>query len=101
MPEADPWGNKLRVSYSRDGLSEIVKVKSAGPDGQFDTDDDVVEQRMTANLAGVGEGIKENIGEVSENAAEGAVRGTIEGVKEGIKESLPKFGKKEDAPAEK
>jgi len=92
LPDADPWNNKLRVQYSQGGVNEIVKVTSAGPDGKFDTDDDIVEQRMTANLAGVGEGIKKNIGEVSENVASGAMKGTIQGVKEGIKENLPKFG---------
>ena len=93
--QTDPWGTKLRIKYSSGGMAEELAVSSAGPDRQFDTDDDITEQRMTANLAGVGEGIKENIGEVAKEAAAGAVEGTVTGVKESIKANLPKFGKKQ------
>jgi hypothetical protein len=100
LADQDPWGNPLRVGYSRGGVSEVVKVSSSGPDQKFDTDDDVFEERATANLAGVGEGIKENIGEVAENAAAGTVKGTIKGLKEGIRDNLPKLpGKKDEAAA--
>ncbi len=96
LPEADPWGTKLKASYAADGATETLKVQSAGPDHEFGTADDLSEQRMSVNFAGVGEGIKKNIGEVAEEAASGAVRGTIRGVAEGVKERLPKFGKNND-----
>ncbi len=78
---------------------EILKVSSAGPDGKFDTDDDLIQERSSTNLAGVGEGIKENIGDVAERAATGAVKGTFKGLKEGIKESLPRRQKDEEPVA--
>lgn len=95
LAETDPWGSKLRLSYSSGGVAEELTVQSAGPDREFDTDDDIVEQRMTATLAGVGEGIKENVGEVAKNAASGAVQGTVEGIKDAVKNNLPKFRKEE------
>ena len=97
--QTDPWGTKLRIKYASGGVAEELTVASAGPDGEFGTDDDIAEQRMTANLAGVGEGIKENIGEVAKEAASGAVQGTVSGVKESIKANLPKFGKKQQDEA--
>lgn len=107
LAQTDPWGTKLRLSYSSGGVAEELNVCSAGPDLQFDTDDDIAEQRMTATLAGVGEGIKENIGEVAKNAASGAVQGTVDGLKDAVKANLPKFGDKKpkndagEMPAEK
>jgi hypothetical protein len=94
LAQTDPWGTKLRLSYSSGGVAEELSVCSAGPDKEFDTDDDIAEQRLTATLAGVGEGIKENIGEVAKNAASGAVQGTVEGIKDAVKANLPKFGDK-------
>jgi hypothetical protein len=44
--------------------------------------------RQSANLKGIGEGIKKNAEETAANAAKGVVKGTVEGVKESIKESL-------------
>jgi hypothetical protein len=96
IAETDPWGTKLKVAYAADGTAEELSVQSAGPDHEFGTDDDLFEQRVSVNLAGVGEGIKQNIGEVAEEAASGAVRGAIRGVSEGFKERLPKLGKNSD-----
>jgi hypothetical protein len=39
---SDPWGNKLRVSYAN-WNSGVHEVRSAGPDGQFGTGDDIVD----------------------------------------------------------
>ena len=95
LPERDPWGVPLKVAYSQGGVAEIVVVSSAGPDGEFDTQDDVIEQRMSANLKGVGEGIKKNAPEVAEKAAAGAAKGMVKGLKEGVKEA---FSRKQDEP---
>jgi hypothetical protein len=42
-PLTDPWGNKVRVSFQarNSGMNE---VRSAGPDGQFGTADDLTDQ---------------------------------------------------------
>jgi hypothetical protein len=66
----------------------MVRVRSAGPDREFDTKDDVVAEGMSANLKGIGEGIKKNAEETAANAAKGIVRGTVAGVKESIKDAL-------------
>ncbi len=101
LGERDPWGTEISVGYSQGGVAETVTVRSAGPDGEFQTDDDIVASGMAANLKGIGEGIKKNVEETSANAAKGAVKGAVEGVKQSIRESLP-FGKKkgDDAPPE-
>lgn len=56
----DPWGQKLRLSYSQGGIAEMLEVRSLGPDGLPNTDDDLRETRMAANLKGIGTGIKTN-----------------------------------------
>jgi hypothetical protein len=98
VKEIDPWGMTIQVAYSQGGVAEVVSVRSAGPDGEFQTDDDIVAEGMTANLKGVGEGIKKNAEEIAASTAKGIVKGTVEGVKESIKDSLP-FKKKKNAVA--
>lgn len=88
--ENDPWGTRIKVTYSQGGLAETIDVRSAGPDREFHTDDDIEATAISANLKGVGEGIKEHAGEVAASAAEGVVRGTVKGIKESIKDVLPK-----------
>lgn len=93
IQETDPWGNKLQVGYSQGGIAEVVTVRSAGPDGAYYTEDDLVASGVSANFKGIGNGIRKNAQETSSNVAKGLVKGTVEGVKESIKESLP-FRKK-------
>lgn len=85
---ADAWGTPLAVNYARGGLAETVTVRSAGPDRQFHTGDDIVSTGTSMNLAGVGEGIKQNAEELAANAAKGAVRGTVAGVREAVQEQF-------------
>lgn len=80
----DPWGRKLRLSYSHGGIAEMLEMRSLGPDGIPNTDDDIREARMAANLKGIGTGIKTNTEETARNTARGAVKGVIEGVKGAI-----------------
>src|SRR5262249_33798932 len=97
--EKDPWGTPIKVTYAQGGLAEVVTVRSAGPDREFHTDDDLTAQGMTANLKGVGEGIKQNVEETVAKAAKGAVKGAFEGLKESVKESLAREkgkGEKDD-----
>lgn len=89
IKEIDPWDTPIQIDYSQGGVAEAVKVRSAGPDRRFHTDDDVVAQGMAANLKGIGEGIKNNAEETAARAAKGVVKGTIAGVRESVKEALP------------
>jgi Type II secretion system (T2SS), protein G len=84
LPDSDPWGRPLRVSYSQGGVAEAVEVRSIGPDGQSHTADDVVSSRMAMNFKGVGTGIKQGAEETTRNAAKGAVRGLIDGTKKAL-----------------
>lgn len=81
LPEDDPWGRPLRVEYSQGGVAEHVTVRSAGPDGEERTSDDMVATRHAVNLKGIGTGVKKNAEETSKNAAKGAVKGLVEGTK--------------------
>jgi hypothetical protein len=93
IKEEDPWGTQIQISYSQGGVAETVNVRSAGPDRAFHTNDDVVAGGISANLKGIGEGIKKNTEETAAKAAKGLVKGTVEGVKESVKDALP-FRKK-------
>ena len=84
LPDDDPWGRPLQVSYSQGGLAEHLEVRSLGPDGESHTKDDVVAGRQSVNLKGVGTGIREGAEETSAGAARGVVRGTVEGVKDAL-----------------
>lgn len=69
LPDSDPWGRPLRVSYSQGGVAEALEVRSLGPDGQSHTPDDVTASRMAMNFKGVGTGIKRGAAETARNAA--------------------------------
>ena len=56
-PVLDPWGNVIKVDYKQDWFTEIATVSSAGPDGKFDTADDLKRVRSTSNPAGVFNGL--------------------------------------------
>ena len=96
IKETDPWGTRIKVGYSQGGVAEMVEVRSAGPDREFNTKDDVVADRMSANLKGVGEGIKKNAEETAGNAAKGVVKGAVQGLKESIAEAASRKKKKQD-----
>src|SRR5947209_8370365 len=74
LPENDPWGTPLNVTYAQGGFAETLSVRSAGPDGVFFTQDDIVAQRSVVNLKGIGKGAKDNIEEFSQNGARGLTR---------------------------
>ncbi len=96
LKETDPWGTRIKVGYSQGGIAEIVEVRSAGPDREFNTADDVVADRMAANLKGIGEGIKKNVEDTASRAAKGVVKGAMQGVKESIAESKARKKKQRD-----
>ena len=84
LPDGDPWGRPLRVSYSQGGVAEAFEVRSLGPDGQSHTPDDVVASRMAMNLKGIGTGIKQGAEETARNTARGAVQGLVDGTREAL-----------------
>jgi outer membrane murein-binding lipoprotein Lpp len=90
IKETDPWGTPLQVANAQGGVAEVVTVRSAGPDREFHTNDDIVAQGIAANLKGIGEGVKKHVGEAASEAAKGAVKGAVEGVKESIRDALPR-----------
>lgn len=97
LKEVDPWGTPIKVVYSQGGIAETLVVRSAGPDRQMHTADDIQANGMTANLKGVGEGIKKNAEETAANVAKGAVKGAVSGMKESVKEALARKKKPADA----
>lgn len=46
LPAKDAWGSNLKVIYHRGGLVEGVRVRSAGADRLFYTEDDLVGRAM-------------------------------------------------------
>jgi hypothetical protein len=81
----DPWERCLVVQYSKGGFSEILKVRSLGPDGKTHTSDDIVAERQSTNLSGIGSGIKNNVEETAERAGRGGASGVVQGLAEGAK----------------
>ncbi len=81
VPDKDPWGNEFVITYYRGGAVESVEVRSSGPDGVYSTDD-IVKRRKSANLAGVGAGIRDNVEETAEGTSRGVVRGMLDAWKE-------------------
>jgi hypothetical protein len=89
VKELDPWRTPIRVTYSQGGIAEVIDVRSAGPDREFHTSDDISQVRMAANFKGLGEGIRKNVEETAASAAKGAVRGALQGARESLHDSLP------------
>jgi hypothetical protein len=106
IKEKDPWGTGIQVSYSQGGVAETLTVRSAGPDRQFHTTDDLTAYGVKASFKGVGAGIKKNAEETAANTAKGLVKGAVAGVKESVKDARPfkkkpeeREAKNQDAPA--
>lgn len=47
LDETDVWGRPYRLVYKPHTLSDELQVRSAGPDGEWDTRDDVVASRSS------------------------------------------------------
>jgi hypothetical protein len=47
LPETDVWGRQLRLAYKPGVLSDGLEVRSAGPDGVWNTWDDVTVTRSS------------------------------------------------------
>src|SRR3989344_8231693 len=73
--EKDPWGRQLLVRFYRSGITEYVEVRSAGPDGHFHGQDDIVSTSSVRNFSGIGSGIKDKVGEAAKEATKGIIRG--------------------------
>lgn len=57
LPPVDLWGNFLKVTYAQVWATEILTVRSAGPDQHMDSDDDLVRVMEMSNPAGILSGI--------------------------------------------
>ena len=51
---ADPWGNAFIYEYlgAQEGMRDFPRIRSAGPDGQPNTDDDIINWRESASGSG-------------------------------------------------
>ncbi len=51
---ADPWGNAYVYEYlgAQDGMRDAPRIRSAGPDGQVNTDDDIINWRESSSGSG-------------------------------------------------
>ena len=47
LPETDAWGRPFRLAYQPGNFSDTLEVRSAGPDGEWKTWDDVVVTRSS------------------------------------------------------
>jgi hypothetical protein len=47
LPETDAWGRPFRLAYKPGRLSDGLEIRSAGPDGEWNTRDDVVVPRAS------------------------------------------------------
>jgi hypothetical protein len=88
LPENDPWGTPLHVTYTQGGFAESLTVRSAGPDGALYTQDDIVERRSVVNMMGVGKGAKDQVEEFARKGARGLTKGAAEGIKEAVQDAL-------------
>jgi hypothetical protein len=88
LAENDPWGTPLSVAYTQGGFTEMVTVRSAGPDRTYYTDDDIVAERSVVNLKGIGTGAKENVEDFAYKSARGLTKGAADGIKETIRHAL-------------
>jgi len=90
VSENDSWGNPIKLSYEEEGIGQRIEIRSAGEDGSFHTDDDIIASRWLLNGAGIGKAASSYAGDVAKESAKGAA----EGVKESVKESfMGLFGK--------
>jgi hypothetical protein len=85
ITETDTWGRRLQVEYRDEGLGERLLVSSAGRDGTFGTEDDIVVQRWLANAKGIGERIHDGAASTAKEAAKGAIQGAKVEVKDSVK----------------
>lgn len=74
----DAWGHGIRFTHS-EGVVDLSVARSAGPDGIFDNQDDMVEENRDWNL--------KQTGKVTGHAATEVTLGAVDGVKESLKEN--------------
>ncbi len=57
VTDPDPWGQLVKIEYKQQWANEIMTVTSAGPDGKFGTQDDLIRVRTASNPNGIIDGI--------------------------------------------
>lgn len=68
LAEKDAYGKPILLLYDRGAVVDSFKVRSAGPDETYYTDDDIVEDRWTANGAGAVDGVRSSAGDLLQGA---------------------------------
>lgn len=76
--EKDPWGNDLVVKYDRKDKTELLTVRSHGPDGLPLNSDDIVYRFQVSQRTAVEKAVEKG----AASGARGIVKGIIEGVRE-------------------
>jgi hypothetical protein len=90
IKDIDPWGTRIKIAYAQGGVAETITVRSAGPDREFHTADDIESIGFSTNLKGIGTGIAKHAEGTANSLAKGTVKGFAAGVKETIKDSFSK-----------
>lgn len=83
--DKDSWGNRVRIEYREEGLGERLRVSSAGPDAEFDTQDDITVTRWLMNANGIGERIHDGTASTAAEATKGVVTELKNSFKKAIK----------------
>jgi len=91
LPASDLWGNKLHSKLRVQELLNEAWVSSAGPDGVFETGDDIVVWDEDFHVRKT---VKRGIQSISKSFGKGLAQGVIEGVQEETKENLDVVKKK-------
>jgi hypothetical protein len=82
QPDAvDSYGHKIKAVYTKDEVFRTISVVSAGPDGKFDTSDDISFSH-SIGLKHAARSVAKYLGEVTKEKVKGAVKGLKEGLKE-------------------
>ncbi len=76
--EKDPWGNDLVIKYDRKDATELLSIRSHGPDGLPLNNDDIVYRFQVSQRTGIEKAVEKG----AASGARGLVKGIIEGVRE-------------------
>jgi hypothetical protein len=68
MKDKDSWDKPIRLIYTRGPIQEGLLARSAGPDGKFNTEDDITDETYSTNGVGAGTAVKEAAGDLFQGA---------------------------------
>jgi hypothetical protein len=79
LTDTDSYGKPLLILYSRGAVVDSFKVRSAGPDQTYYTEDDIIEEKWSANGAGAVEGMRNSAGDLLQGARDKIFGGKKDG----------------------